>query len=410
MTARALGPDGKGVVAAVLAWPQLFGWVLLFGFGTATSLRVAESPETASRDALGNALVYCLSVGLIGTVAGLAFLPGALDHLGPSAAAATHIAVFAIPIGMLGEVLMGINLSLGRARRYNWARIVGGLTVLVLSVGLVIGGAATPLTVVAAALVGGLFTLAVAAAGLPWRQLTVVVQRLRRDLAYGLRVFLTSLLGIFNLRLDILLMTAFLAASQIGWYTIAVNAMLPIAIVTTTATTLIMPAIGRERGARGGESSADASFIRRIALRYTLLTVAVAAALAAAIPWALPLLFGEAFEPAVQLAWILLPGFVAQGYAYIVDAGMVGMRKPWVGNASQGVGVVCTAVMLPLLLPRYGATGAAITSSVSYIASSAVAVLALGRVQRDTVSSPEPSAVHGALPETVTPAGPTLDL
>ena len=253
MTARALGPDGKGVVAAVLAWPQLFGWVLLLGLGTATSLRVAESPETAPHDALGNALVYCLSVGLIGTVAGLAFLPGALAHLGPSASAATHIAVFAIPIGMLRRgldgnqplVRAGAPIQLGAHRwRSHCPRAQFGPRDRR-------GG--EPLTVVGAALVGGLFTLAIAAGGLPWRQLTVVLQRLRRDLAYGLRVFLTSLLGLVNLRLDILLMTAFLAASQIGWYTVAVNAMLPITIVTTTVVTLILPTIGRVRGARGSE-------------------------------------------------------------------------------------------------------------------------------------------------------------
>lgn len=389
VTARALGPDGKGVVAAVLAWPQLFGWLLLIGLGAATSLRVAERHDEALPDALGNALVYCLTVGLVGVGVGLTLLPAALDHLGPSAAAAARLALVAIPISMLGEVLMGINLALGRTKRYNTARIGGGVTILVLSIALVAIGRATPETVVGAALIGGLFTIGLAGGGLPWRSLRVALGRLRSDLAYGAKVFLTSLLGLVNLRLDILLMTVFLGASEIGWYTIAVGVMLPITVVTTAASSLIMPAIGRRRSSPGGSGSVDVALIRRTALRYSLLTLAMAVGVAALVPWGLPLVFGQPFAPAVALAWILLPGFVAQGYAYIVNAGMVGMRKPWVGNVSQGCGVIFTAAMLPILLPRYGATGAAITSSVAYTASACMAIWALGRVGRN----PPPPAV-----------------
>lgn len=408
VTARALGPEGKGVVAGVLAWPQLTGWVLLLGLGSAMSLRVAESRQTALPDVLGNALVYCLSVGLLGTVLGLALLPGALDHLGPSASGAARISVLTIPVSMLGEVLLGINLSLGRTRRYNAARILGGLTVLAISVVLVIAGAATPLTVVAGTFVGGVVSSGVAAGRLPWRRLAVALQCLRSDLAYGLRVFLTSFLGLVNLRLDVLVMTAFLAASEIGWYTVAVNVMMPIAVVTTAAASLIMPAIGGLRGSRGVESSADVSSIRRIALRYSMLTVPVAATLAALIPWAVPLVFGRAFEPAVALSWILLPGFIAHGYTYIVDQGLVGMRKPWVGNATQGVGVVATLTLLPLLLPRYGATGAAITSTVSYTVSAAMATWALGRVQRSVALAPDAIAVAGVAHGPATPPEASL--
>jgi hypothetical protein len=149
--------------------------------------------------------------------------------------------------------------------------------------------------------------------------------------------------------------------------------------------------------------SLDLSLIRRTALRYTLLSAALACVLAVAAPWGVPLVFGHAFEPAVELVWILLPGFVAQSYAYIVDAGMVGLRKPWVGNAAQGAGVVITASMLPILLPTYGAKGAAITSTVSYTVSAVISVWALGRIWRSAATTPDVLADHVVPSET--PAG-----
>jgi O-antigen/teichoic acid export membrane protein len=364
---------------------------LLAGLATSSPLRVAESGERVIGNALGNALLYCLAVGLVGTVVGIVVLPHALAHLGTDAVATSRLAVLAIPLYMLGEVVTGIDLALGRTRHYNAALVSGGATVVALNVGLVVARAVDPETVVGAALAGAAVCLGVAAHGLPWRRVTIALRELRRDLAYGARVFLTSILSLVNLRLDVILMTAFLGGSQIGWYSIAVSSMLPMTVVAAGASALITPAVARARGTFGG-IGAHVAFVRRTALRYGALTLAIGGVLAASLPWALPLLFGKAFEPAVELAWILLPGFVAQGYAYIVDAGMIGLRKPWVGNAAQGIGMAFTVVMLPVLLPRYGAIGAAVTSSVAYVATAGVSVWALGHI-----NEPAPTSAAGIL-------------
>lgn len=387
IVARALGPEGKGIVAAALVWPQISAWVLLLGLNTASSVRVSES-RASLHYCLGNAVLYSLSVGVVGTTVGVLLLPAVLDHLGPGAAESARITVSVIPLVMLGEVVAGINLGLGRTRQYNAARIVSGLSMLVASIVLTSVGLGTPQSLTSAGCLAAVAGLIVGAIGLPWRSVVVAVNGLRADVMYGIRVFLTGLLGLINLRLDLLLISAFLGASEIGFYSIATSAMLPIALISTTAATLILPSIGKARGQRAGESLADVSLIRRTALRYSLITVAVAASLAAALPVALPLVFGQEFEPAVTMAWILLPGFIAQGYATIVDAGMVGMRKPWVGNLSQGAGVLVTASLLPILLPAYQATGAAIVSSVAYTVSACVALVASSRIYRAGLAAP----------------------
>lgn len=392
VTARALGPEGKGIVAGIMAWPQLVAMLLLFGLGTATSLRVAENAARID-NAMGNAVLYCVTIGLLGMIGAFAVLPGMLAHLGEEAPSSARIAAAALPVTMLGEIVAGIALGLGRVRRYNTARMVAGGTTLTASCLLVAFDNATPQTVILAMLAGGLVGLVIAGVGLPWRKVAISLATLRADLRYGGRVFLTSVLSVINARLDVLLMTAFLAANQIGLYSIAINAMLPITVVAYSAATLIMPAVGRSRGEDQGTVRDDVSLIRRTALRYSLGTGAIAAVCAFVAPYAVPAIFGEAFRPAVSLVWILLPGFVAQGYAYIVDAGMIGMRKPWIGNLTQGVGVLCTLSLLPILLPRYEAVGAAITSSVTYSVTAVLAVWAIGRTHRR--SGPHTDAAVG---------------
>lgn len=401
LVARALGPEGKGIVASALVWPQVTAWVLLLGLNTASSVRASES-RGALDHLLGNAVLYSVTVGAFGTLAGMLFLPRALDHLGPGAADAARITVLVIPLIMASEVISGINLGLGRTRHYNAARMTSGVLVLAATLALIAAGAATPESLAAAGSIVGLGSLAVGAHGLPWRRVVVAIRALRADISYGLRVFLTGVLGMVNYRVDILAMSAFLSAGQIGNYTIATSAMLPLVLVYTTATTLILPSIAKARGARGGESGDDITLIRRTALRYTLATAAVAVLLAAALPVAVPLIFGEAFRPAVSLSWILLPGFVATAYATIIHAGMVGMRTTWVGNASQGAGVLVTICLLPYALWAYGATGAAIVSSAAYTASAAVAVWGCSRVYRKRLPPPTDDQDGNAAYETTT--------
>jgi O-antigen/teichoic acid export membrane protein len=399
IVARALGPSGKGIVAAALIWAQTAAWLLLLGLNTSSSVRASESRSTLDH-LLGNAVLYSVGVGIVGTGAGLWFLPRALDHLGPGAAQAARITVLAIPLVMLSEVVAGINLGLGRTRHYNAARLTSGLSVLLASIALVGVRAATPQSLTAAGCFIGLAGLAVGAHGLPWRRLRVAVAALRADIAYGLRVFLTSALQIVSFRIDILVMSSFLGAAQIGYYSIATSAMLPMALVYTTTINLLIPSVAKARGARAGESVADIALIRRAAFRGTMITVAVAGAVAIALPFAVPLAFGATFTPAVALAWILLPGYVATAYATIIDAGMIGMRTPWVGNLSQGAGFLVTVCLLPLVLPTYQATGAAVISTVAYTASAVVAVWGSSRVHRQRLLvAPAPSDFEGDSPE-----------
>ena len=114
--------------------------------------------------------------------------------------------------------------------------------------------------------------------------------------------------------------------------------------------------------------------------------------LAALAPIAVPLLFGPAFQPVVLLVWVLIPGYIARTYAGLMTAGTLGVRRTWVGNLAEGAGFAVTAALLPLLLPRYGALGAAITSTASYCTSALVAMLAIRRLARQIQPSSQTTA------------------
>jgi hypothetical protein len=56
LSARWLGPSGKGLVAAASTWGQLLGWFAGIGLGFAIQVRIAEEPDKNKRSATATAL------------------------------------------------------------------------------------------------------------------------------------------------------------------------------------------------------------------------------------------------------------------------------------------------------------------------------------------------------------------
>ena len=83
LTARLLGPDGKGIVTAVFTWSQLLAWGSVAGLSTAIGVGVAgadagKPTDDTVRKALANAVL--VTVGL--TVAGQQLASLLVDQFG----------------------------------------------------------------------------------------------------------------------------------------------------------------------------------------------------------------------------------------------------------------------------------------------------------------------------------------
>jgi len=79
----------------------------------------------------------------------------------------------------------------------------------------------------------------------------------------------------------------------------------------------------------------------------------------------LPLVYGHAFRGAVVPAWILLAGAIGAGVTGLVGAYLYGVGRPGLNSMAIGVGVIVALVGDLLLIPRFGAVGAATASAVS---------------------------------------------
>lgn len=384
MSARWLGPSGKGLVAAATTWGQLLGWIAGLGVAGAVQVRIAEDHEqdrvVATATALGNALLYSAVVGT--SIGALAFVPlsHSLAHLGTGSTPVVALAVLPMPLSVLGASLNRLQLGLGKNRIYSIAAILGPLSTLALVLAAEASRMLSPTVLVLCYLVGGTVALLASARQLPWGSLCIDLRVLWKDTRFGVRLWLPEVMGLANLRLDIVILTMFLSARDIGVYSAANNVMFPLSTFPAAIALVTTSRVARLQ-ARGAQGTAAAG-IWGSARQALMIAVAGGLVLAVAAPFIVPLLLGDAYGPAVPIIWLLIAGYVARAVAGVIVSGANGMRKPRAAYVSEGVGLAATMVLLPVLLPWLGVAGAAITSTVSYSASALILVGWLVRVRR----------------------------
>ena len=125
-------------------------------------------------------------------------------------------------------------------------------------------------------------------------------------------------------------------------------------VLPIAANWVLYPQFARSEAEQAKRSS------RRLILRAGAVTAAASIPLAVAAGLIVPLLFGQVFNGAVLPARILLIGLAAEGVGGVVTAFLFGRGRPGLNSLAAGAGVVVTLIMDVILIPRYGAVGAAI--------------------------------------------------
>src|SRR5206468_947491 len=80
----------------------------------------------------------------------------------------------------------------------------------------------------------------------------------------------------------------------------------------------------------------------------------------------LRVVYGDEFAGASTALRILLPGSVLYAAAFVLQAGLSSLNRPFTAAAAQVLGLVVTVVGLLLFLREGGITAAAIVSTVAY--------------------------------------------
>ncbi|HEX5702335.1 MAG TPA: oligosaccharide flippase family protein [Pyrinomonadaceae bacterium] len=377
--ARALGPAGRGDLLIVVLWPPFIAMFAAVGMPTAYRYWIAKEPERASA-LFSNAVIY---TALVGTVCiGIADLviPYLVGERTPEVMTLLRIYQINIPAALFLDLMRGM---LEGTRRFGWAGAARAIFFGVQAFGFAVlwfAGHLTVTTAMISMITAQTVAMGVASVGV-WRQFRPRWEPswpdFKRTMNYGARDYMGNLADFTTLRLDQLMLGAMASNVAIGLYVMAVR----LSEVTNLAGGAIASALMPEVAAASTQEAAEALWATSLRMSVYIQTL-VLIPLWMGAPYALKFLFGEEFVPATSaLRWLLLAAAV-WSWGSVVISGLRGFGYPGLSTTARFLAAVVTAVLLLILLPRLGITGAAIASFVGYTVMFVVALISFMKKRR----------------------------
>lgn len=375
LTARLLGPEGRGIFALAAAISGLGVQIATLGLNSANTYLVARSDrDLAALHA--NSIWAALACG--GVLAGALFaIVTVYPALVPVDRSMLVLALIWIPIGLLYTLSQSLLLGQLRVVAYNAIDLLHSALGVLAIVVIAYASIASPNLIYGSLLVM-LLVVTLASNALLWiaspRTIRPNLALLKNAVAYGLRSHIAALLGFMIMRIDLLMINYFLGSKSAGLYSVAAAMVTLIYVLPSVVGSVLFP-----RLCAMSEWHARYQLVKKTALLIAgIMTTGVLAAGAIVHP-AIVLLFGADYAGAVAPLLWLLPGALVWSIESVArklltsDGYRIEVVFGWF------VAFVLNVVLNWLLIPKLGLVGAAMASSVSLTVVGLVTIVTIWR-------------------------------
>jgi O-antigen/teichoic acid export membrane protein len=367
--ARALGPHGRGGLAFLTTATLVVAAFAGFGIAAANSVFVPQRPDQRPR-LLTNALLFvgATSLGLGSLIFGALI---AFSGLGPGSASDLTYAVCILATGLsaLSDTGLGFLIATNRALSFALTIVVFPWLYAVLLVAMALLGtidtqSAFIMWAVSWTVSSGVAIWA-ASRGVGFGRPDMSL--LRESIHFGFRAWIGNLADFLNFRFDQILMAYLSTQAALGLYATAVNGAEILLIVPITVGLLLTPYVARIDDGKHGPA------VLQVFRETLVVTVLVMLVGAIAGPVLIPLVFGAKFEASVTPFLVLLPGTVGFVMIRLFSSALVGSSRPGRASVASLVALATGIALDLILIPVYGATGAAVAVTVSSVAAGILA-------------------------------------
>jgi len=335
LTARFLGAEGRGEMAAMIYWPQLMAYVLTLGLPTAITYHLKHNPLDANR------------------VVGCIFWVGAV--LGSIAAV---IGVNIIPFWLRHLMLVAAAQSQPTLKIFNIARFGSPLITFLLLVCLLILGIFSPMSAAMSYFIGSAIVSSLLAIW-TWRRFRPhwvgSMQAFRGLLSYGIRSYGVELLRVFSMYFDRMIVLFFLDATAMGLYVVALSLAQVLNVIPNGVSSVLFPRAS-------GQSREAVLHMSGQALRFGLLAAIIAGLpLILVGPYLLGFVYGDEFTHAATVLRLLVLYVMISGLALILEQAYMALGMPGRISLLQGLAFGSGIPLLIWLVRDYGIEGAGIS-------------------------------------------------
>ncbi|CAN5631814.1 hypothetical protein BH09PLA1_BH09PLA1_06310 [soil metagenome] len=385
LLSRALGPAGRGEIAAALLWPTMAVYLSSMGI-ISSSTYFSAVPNARPATVFSAAALMSIAQAIPAILVGYLLVPSLLSSQTPEVVHAARLFLVVIPIALVAQNGMGILQGTLRFREFNLVRLITPAGYLLGTVVLLGVHHLTLLSIVWMHLSLAFATLIVTGVAL-FRAGVRFFDRpprgLSREMAiYGAKVHVGNVGALANQSLDQMIMAAWFPPMTLGLYVVAVSAAGISQSLSQAVRTIVTPSITQQAAL-----VEQRSMLSRVFKQYALLALIGTPLLSCAIFFGIPIVFGHSFSGAVWPAEILLVSGLFLGAKEVLSGAAQAMKNPWLSSQAQIVGLVITVVTLYLFLPRYGIAGAAISTALASLTQFLVLLWGLHHSHQVSVAS-----------------------
>ena len=225
ITARALRPEGRGELAAMILWPVFLAFALSMGIPSALTFQLRRNPEKQSQ-LMGAGLLLGLLSGAMAALVGMLFMQAWIPQYPPRVILFARIFLFSAPLSSLLVVGRAALESRGDFTASNKLLIWSPAMTLVWLLALLATHSMTPISAALAYVPVGIVPLS----WMMWRlwklfhpTLTALRDSVRQLFAYGIRSYGIDLCGTMALYVDQALVVRLLEPGMMGTYVVALS-------------------------------------------------------------------------------------------------------------------------------------------------------------------------------------------
>ena len=366
IVAHWLGAEGVGQLAVINVAVATIVQLGSFGLPSSNTYFIAQD-QARFRAAVFNSLLFALGAGAILALALSATASLRPGWFGLNSVRLIQIAAVSIPFQLITLIGLNILLAIGKVRQFNILDLVSQSFVLInaVCVWLIVRGDLgtlvlwnTVASVLASIVIAVL--LVSSAKSLAQSRWRADIALLRRMITYGLKFHVSILAGAIIIRADLLVVNHFRGAAEAGVYSVASQFALMLMLLPGVIATLLFPRVTTEQDARGETTC--------LVTRYTTFIMLICCLAAVPFSLLLPLVYGAAFHDATGLLWILLPGVYLIGLESVLVQHFNALGLPRAIPLYWVITLVLNLILVFALVPRFGASGAAVASTISYAA------------------------------------------
>jgi O-antigen/teichoic acid export membrane protein len=364
LTARLLGPEGRGEFASIQLYGALFASMVTSGLPAAVTYFTGLHPRDASVF-WTTGILFAIGLALPVVALGYVMMPYLLKAQSSEVIASARVYLCFVPLGVLTSFCLASLQGQMNMRLWNVLRVLASALWLLPLALIYVWGQANAIEL------SSIYLMFLLIYALICCVVTVKnnfgscrfdLEKAKDMWRYGLPTSFSTFGQQSNLRLDQILISAMLPPQLLGVYVVAMAWSAAHSPITNAVSYVIVPQLTRISG-----NSQKGQLLARITRISMVLNVACAAAVILSAPFAVPFLFSANFETAVPICFLLVLGSSVSGVKVVYAEGLRGSGYPAEVMRGELWGLIASLVLFPVMLNLWGLEGVAFASLIGHV-------------------------------------------